>query len=56
MAAGSVGVHLRRVGDDELERAAELMELAVEAVFADLGKAIEIAERRGNGYRVPFPR
>jgi hypothetical protein len=56
MAAGSVGVHLRRVGVEELSRAAELMELAVEAVFADLGKAIEIAERRGNGYRMPFPR
>ena len=55
MAAGSVGVHLRR-DLAELPRAAELMERAVEAVFADLGKAIEIAERRGNGYRMPFPR
>ena len=56
MAAGSAGVHLRRVDVEELARAAELMELAVEAVFADLGRAIEIAERRGNGYRMPFPR
>jgi hypothetical protein len=32
------------------------MERAVEAVFADLGTAIDIAERRENGYRVPFPR
>jgi hypothetical protein len=52
MAAGSVELRLRREPGDELYRAADLMEAAVEAVLADLRAAAEIEGRRGRGYRL----
>jgi len=52
MAIGSVGTRLRRVPAEDFARAAELMELAVEAVLADLRTAVEVAGRRERGYRV----
>jgi hypothetical protein len=50
MLAGTVGVRLRRVPAADFDRAAELMEMTMEAVLADLRMAAEVAGRRKNGY------
>ncbi len=55
MACGSVQTRLRRIPGEEFARATELMELAIDAVLADLRCAIEVAGRRENGYRVEHP-
>jgi hypothetical protein len=52
MAAGSAELRLRHVPADDLDRAVERMEMAMDALLADLRAAAEIAARRRRGYRV----
>jgi hypothetical protein len=52
MAVGSAELRLRHVPAVDLDRAVELMEMAMDALFADLRAAAEIAARRQRGYRV----
>jgi hypothetical protein len=46
MLSGTVAVRLSSIPADDFVRAAELMELAMEGVLADLERAAELASRR----------
>jgi hypothetical protein len=52
MVTGTVAVRLRHVPEADLQRAAELLELVVDEILAELRTAAEISRRRSAGHRL----